>query len=85
VNDWLEQAAGRLAAAVGDEAASYELSRDDVDALLDLARIAAHESGARVTAPLACYLLGLAGGRHADWSIEDLAAAMAPDAGSADV
>jgi hypothetical protein len=37
-----------------------ELSDDDASTLLDLARIAAHESGERTNAPLLCYLVGLA-------------------------
>ncbi len=37
---------------------------DEVEALLELARIAAHESGERTNAPLVCYLVGLARGRY---------------------
>lgn len=39
-----------------------ELSEEEEKTLLDLARIAAHESGDRRNAPLLCYLLGRAGG-----------------------
>jgi hypothetical protein len=39
-----------------------ELSDDMRATLLDLARIAAHESGDRTNAPLLCYLLGRAEG-----------------------
>ena len=39
------------------------LSDADEAELLDLARIAAHESGERTNAPLLCYLLGLAAAR----------------------
>jgi hypothetical protein len=60
MNDWLSDRADALAAATGVPRASLELGSADVDTLLDLARIAAHESGARTTAPLLCYLLGLA-------------------------
>jgi hypothetical protein len=35
-----------------------------MDELLELARIAAHESGERINAPLLCYLVGLARGRR---------------------
>jgi hypothetical protein len=35
-----------------------ELSDADVDALLKLAKIAAHTSGERSNAPLLCYLVG---------------------------
>jgi hypothetical protein len=41
---------------------------------LELARIAAHESGARTNAPLLSYLAGLAVGQGA--RVEDLAAAL---------
>jgi hypothetical protein len=34
-----------------------------MDTLLDLARIAAHDSGARTNAPLLCYLVGRAQSR----------------------
>jgi hypothetical protein len=37
-----------------------ELSDEDAATLLDLARIAAHESGERTNAPLLCYLVGRA-------------------------
>ena len=35
-----------------------ELTDEEQSTLLDLARIAAHESGDRTSAPLLCYLLG---------------------------
>ena len=35
-----------------------------MDELLELARVAAHASGERTNAPLLCYLVGLAHGRH---------------------
>ncbi len=72
MHEWLTDARSRLAAAVGEESAAYDLSGDDVVALLDLARIAAHESGERTNAPLAAYLVGLARGRHPDRSLDDL-------------
>lgn len=61
---WLTAARDRLAAVVGDDPSAYGLTQADVDALLDLARVAAHESGQRTNAPLACFLAGLALGRH---------------------
>jgi hypothetical protein len=64
VHDWLEQARDNLAAECGDEPAAYTLVQKDIDELLDLARVAAHESGERINAPLVCYLVGLARGRH---------------------
>ena len=51
----------RVADGVGLDAAA--LSDADEAELLDVARIAAHESGARTNAPLVCYLLGLAAAR----------------------
>jgi len=64
VDEWLRQARDRLAAATGEDASAYELSREKADELLELARIAAHESGERINAPLLCYLVGLAHGRR---------------------
>lgn len=74
MDDWMNAARDRLASAVGDDAAGYDLSADDVRVLLDLARVAAHESGDRTNAPLACYLVGLALGRHPDSTLGDVAA-----------
>ena len=39
-----------------------ELDADEVRTLLDLARIAAHDSGERTNAPVLCYLVGRAQG-----------------------
>ncbi|MGH3024197.1 MAG: DUF6457 domain-containing protein [Gaiellaceae bacterium] len=61
---WLEEARARLARAVGEELGRYDLTQAEADDLLELARIAAHESGERINAPLLCYLVGLAHGRH---------------------
>jgi hypothetical protein len=63
VDDWLSAARDRLAAAAGEEPAALALSQSEIDELLELARIAAHESGERINAPLLCYLVGLARGR----------------------
>lgn len=71
MDGWLEEARTKLAAAVGDDPAGYDLSRAEMDELLELARVAAHESGERTNAPLLCYLVGLAHGRH-DVSLSDL-------------
>ena len=69
MDEWLQLAAAKLAGAAGDDATSYALADDERGALLDLARIAAHESGDRTNAPLACYLVGLALGRHPELSL----------------
>jgi hypothetical protein len=66
-----------MADAVDDDQASYELSDDDVRVLLDLARVAAHDSGDRTNAPLACFLVGLALGRNPDLVLAEFANAAA--------
>jgi len=63
VDDWLRAARYRVAETSGQEPASLDLSQTEIDDLLELARIAAHESGERINAPLLCYLVGLARGR----------------------
>lgn len=65
MNPWLSDARDRLADAAGISAEELELSPDMEATLLDLARIAAHESGERTTAPLFCYLAGRIAGRLA--------------------
>ena len=57
---WLSDAREAVAAAAGIPSNELELSDDDAATLLDLARIAAHDSGERTNAPLLCYLVGLA-------------------------
>ena len=57
---WLASARDTLARAAGLPPAELELSDEDVDTLLDLARISAHESGERTNAPLLCFLVGRA-------------------------
>ena len=64
MDGWLEEARAKLAAEVGDDPAAYDLTRAEMDELLELAREAAHRSGERTNAPLLCYLVGLARGRH---------------------
>jgi Domain of unknown function (DUF6457) len=71
MDGWLEEARARLAAELGDDPSAYELSRAEIDELLGLAREAAHASGERTNAPLLCYLVGLARGRH-DRELADL-------------
>jgi hypothetical protein len=60
MNDWLTRRAEALADATGIDRAALELTPEEIGQLLDLAGLAAHESGARTTAPLLCYLLGRA-------------------------
>ena len=64
MDDWLK----RVAAAIGSD---EEISGKDADALLDIARIAAHESGDRRNAPLLAYLIGRSrGDRRIDEILE---------------
>ena len=51
MNEWL----ARVAAAIGSD---EELSDEDVHSLLEIARVAAHESDDRRNAPLLAYLIG---------------------------
>jgi hypothetical protein len=53
VNEWLQRIAAELG--LGDE-----LTDEDAEALLKIARIAAHTSDDRRTAPLLTYLIGRA-------------------------
>jgi hypothetical protein len=75
MDEWFSTARDRVADASGLPADELELTPDVEATLLDLARIAAHESGARTNAPLLCYLLGRAGGRSGV-DLETLAAAV---------
>ena len=72
MHEWLAAASARIAQGVGDEASEYELSDADVERLLELARVAAHESGERTNAPLVCYLVGLARGRRQGTDLAEL-------------
>ncbi len=71
---WLTTARDAIAREAGLEASELELSGGEVETLLELARIAAHDSGERTNAPLLCYLVGLARRQHA--GLEDLAGAV---------
>ena len=72
---WLQDARDALAQAAAVPAEQLELGPDDERTLLDLARIAAHESGERTNAPLLCYLVGLAQAK-AEAELEELADAV---------
>jgi hypothetical protein len=62
VDAWLLEARDALAAAAGVPPEELELDDEQTRTLLDLARIAAHDSGERTNAPLLCYLVGRAQG-----------------------
>ncbi len=63
MDEWLTEARDRIAAEASEDPASLEVDTERTDAILELARIAAHESGERINAPLVCYLAGVAVGR----------------------
>jgi hypothetical protein len=58
VDPWLSSVVDVIASSAGVPRESLDLSDAEVERLLDLARIAARESGARTNAPLICYLVG---------------------------
>jgi len=60
MDQWLSDARDALAQASGVPAEQLELDDDAVGMLLEVARVAAHESGERTNAPLLCYLVGRA-------------------------
>lgn len=60
MDTWLNDAREALARATGVPPGELELSDGEAATLLDLARVAAHESGERTNAPLLCYLVGRA-------------------------
>jgi hypothetical protein len=70
---WLADARVALAQAARVAPEELELSDEDAATLLDLARIAAHDSGERTNAPLLCYLVGRA---RAGADVETLADAV---------
>ena len=75
MDQWLQSARDAIARASGVPAEEFELSAADVRTLLDIARVAAHDSGDRTNAPLLCYLAGLTVGRGAE--LADVADALA--------
>jgi hypothetical protein len=71
VDSWLTSAAAEVAGTAGISADDLRLSDADATTLLDLARIAAHDSE-RTNAPLICYLVGLAVARSGK-SLDEIA------------
>jgi hypothetical protein len=57
---WLSQARDTAAACAGLPSGELDLTDEDAALLLDLAGLAAHESGDRRNAPLLCFVLGRA-------------------------
>ena len=74
MDNWLTTARDAAADAAGVERASLDLSAADEATILDLARIAAHDSGQRTNAPLLCYLVGQAAAAGA--SLDEIADAV---------
>ena len=72
MDEWLTKARDALAQASGVD--GLDVSDEDAATLLDLARVAAHESGERTNAPLLCYLVGRA--ERGTTSLDDLADAV---------
>jgi hypothetical protein len=56
---WLSEITAALAGACGLDAARYTLDEGDAATLLELAALAAHESGERTNAPLLCHVVGM--------------------------
>jgi hypothetical protein len=79
MDDWLSGMRDAVAAAAGIEPTDLTVDEGDADTLLDLARIAAHDSGERTNAPLLCYLIGRAQG---DVALDELAEAVRRRAGA---
>jgi hypothetical protein len=68
--DWITETTLRVAAAAGLDPASLLVDAKLAQQLLDLAGVAAHESGDRTNAPLLCFVLGRASALGA--TIDDL-------------
>ena len=60
MDQWLSDARDALAQTSGVPTERLELDDEAVHELLELARVAAHDSGERTNAPLLCYLVGRA-------------------------
>ncbi|HXF97992.1 MAG TPA: DUF6457 domain-containing protein [Gaiellaceae bacterium] len=73
MREWLEAARARIAAESGVDPGALSVSEGEIEALLDLARAAAHGSGDRTNAPLVAYLVGVAMGRNPGLDLAELA------------
>ena len=74
MDEWLTGARDVIARTASVPPEQLDLDAEAISTLLDLARIAAHESGERTNAPLLCYLVGLAARRGVP--LEELANAL---------
>jgi Domain of unknown function (DUF6457) len=62
LDPWLRRACDAIAEAAGMRVEALDLSRAEINSLLEVARLASHESGDRRNAPLLCFLIGKASG-----------------------
>jgi hypothetical protein len=69
--DWFDEMVAALSDGTDVDLADLELPVHVRDEILELARIASHDSGERINAPLLCYAMGIAVGKGA--SLEGLA------------
>ncbi len=69
---WIDDVTDQIAPLTDVDPHELRMSPDLKREILDVARIAAHESGERINAPFLCYVLGVAVGKGA--SLEELAA-----------
>lgn len=76
MDSWLSKTRDALADIAGLPGSELELTDDASATLLDLAALAAHESGERTNAPLLCYLVGKA---ERTTDLDTLAAALRGD------
>ena len=67
--DWYDETADALAHAAGLTVDDLRLNNALRDEILDLARIASHDSGERINAPFLCYALGIAIARGASLDV----------------
>jgi Domain of unknown function (DUF6457) len=74
MEEWLTRARDALSAAAGIPVDALDLTDAAATTVLDLAALAAHDSGERTNAPLLCYLVGKAERGSAD--LDTLAAAL---------
>lgn len=77
--EWLQATLARLSEGVDDDPALYSIEHLDIDRLLDLAGIAAHEGGHKTNAPILSYYIGLAHGRHPELDLGDLIGIATPE------
>ena len=81
--DWYDETAAALADGLGVTIDDLFLPADIREEILDLARIASHDSGQRINAPFLCFALGYAVARGA--SLDDLARVIRQRAGETPV